>query len=204
MVCILVSILLTAAVSFLAQTRTLFPKQAPAVLPEKEKEQNSQSKLGVVLSTAGLRLGTALTTDNSGSYREVRLSWESFQKANSAEFVKEQEGASAGVLRQLSSVARSGALPRERSFELAPDHLLVVAVDENEAVRWWRLMIDPRLLRAEVGNPTQMQSQNFYLANVDFIVGCPDDPQLRQLRFFNPIWNGESFHLSPVGSTPLR
>ena len=204
MVSILIGILLTAGASFLAQTGTLFPKPGSRTLPEKEKEQSSQNKLSALLSTAGMRMGTPLTTHNAKSYREVRLSWESLQKPNSAGLVTEHELDSSGVLKQLSSVARSGSLPRERSMELAPDRLLVVAVDENEAVRWWRLMIDPRLVRAEVGPATEMQSRNFYLANVDFIVGCPDDPRLLELRFFHPAWNGESFQLSLVGATPLH
>lgn len=201
MVSILIAVLLTAGASFLAQTGNLFQKQG-SPLPEKEKEQSSKNKLAAVLSTVGLRVGAPI--DNAGSYRELRLSWESLQKPNSSGLFSEQQSASAGSLRKLSSTARRGSLPRERSMELSPDSLMVVGVDENETARWWRVMIDPRLVRAEVGTTSEMRSQNLYLANVDFIVGCPDDAQLRELRFFHPVWNGESFRLELVGTIPLN
>lgn len=202
---LLIALLLTAVATFLAQSSRTEALESPAVsqVQENEKEQNNRLKLTRLLSSVGVRVGPTLQVPASLNYREVRLSWESFQKVDSAGLLNAAQLPS-GRLMQISSAARIGALPRQRSMELSTDHVLVVALDESEAVRWWRLMIDPRLVRAEVGRNDAMQSENLYLAKVDFIVECPDDPALQQLRFFRPIWNGESFQLEPLGTAPLR
>jgi predicted small lipoprotein YifL len=207
MVSILIVVLLTAVASFLAQTGRKDPVPSPpasSAIPEKQKEASARDKLTGLFSSVGIQVGPALQTSNAHSYRELRLNWDSLQKTGSAGLFKAEQLPVAGVLTQISSSPRAGGLPRERSMELSPDHILIVALDENEAVRWWKLMIDPRLVRAEVGRSDDMRSENLYQAKVDFIVECPDDPLLKQLRFFRPVWNGESFHLEPWGVAPLR
>jgi hypothetical protein len=207
MVSILIAVLLTAVASFLAQSNQNEPlnsKQVARVFPEKEKEQASRNALAALLSTVGIESGPPLLTLNARSYRELRINWASLQKAEATRLVRAEQFTPDGLLTQTSSIPRNGALPRERSMELSPDHLLVVAVDEQDTARWSKLMIDPRLVRAEVGSSGEMQSEKFYLAKVDFIVECPDDPLLKQLRFFRPVWDGESFHLEPLGSAPVR
>jgi hypothetical protein len=48
-----------------------------------------------------------------------------------------------------------------------------------------------------------MQSEEYFLAKVDYVIESPDDRLLKQLRFYRPVWNGEAFQLEPVGGTPL-
>ena len=161
-----------------------------------------RTKLATLLSGVDLVLGPPLPTLSDATYQALEIHWEA-GKTSSAELIK-RELASGGVLTRRSSVSRTGALPRERSIELSPNHLLVVALDGNETVRWWRLMNDPRLVRAELGEATEMHSENYYRPQVDFIVECPDDPILREVRFYQPVWNGEEFHLELVGVAPLN
>lgn len=207
MVSILIIILLTAVASFLAQSAGKDPvpsQPASSAIPEKEKEASAREKLTGLFSSVGIRVGPGLQTSDALSYRELRLNWESLQKTGSAGLLNAEQQPVAGVLTQISSTARVGTLPRERSLEFSPDHILIVALDENDAVRWWKLMIDPRFVRAEVGRSDQMRSENLYQAKVEFIIECPDDPVLRQLRLYRPVWNGESFRLEPWGVASLR
>ena len=201
-IAIILAALLLSFAGLVAQTRsqkTSAPKQPNATAPvERDKEAIIRTKLGVLLSDVDLTIGSALPP--SENYRELRVHWES-SKSNSTELIK-RELAVGGSLNRVSAVARTGALPRQRSFELSPDQMLVVALDENEAVRWWRLMPDPRLVRAEVGH-ADMHSENYYLPKVDFVVECPDDPLLREVRFYQPVWNGEEFRLELLGIAPL-
>jgi hypothetical protein len=207
MVGIFLAVLLTLAARFVAQTKRKEPvpgKPASRVIPKEEKATSVRLKLTGLLASVGVHAGPELQTSGTESYRELRLNWDGLQKTGSAGLFKAEQLPAAGVLTQISSIPKAGGLPRERSMELSPDHILIVALDENEAVRWWKLMIDPRLVRAEVGRSDDMRSENLYQAKVEFIVEYPDDPLLKQLRFFRPVWNGESFHLEPWGVAPLR
>jgi len=206
-VAVLMAAGVTASATFLAQTPrpdAAASKPAPPATSAKEEKRTSPSQLALLFSNAGLQVGAALPTANTSSYTELRLQWESLDKAGPSGLITEAQSATAGRLNQRSSTARAGMLPRYRSAELSPDQMLVVALDGKGAVRWWRLMIDPRLVRAEVGEPTEMRSENYYLARVDFIIECPDDPVLTELRFYRPVWNGEMFHLELLGSSPLH
>ena len=202
----LMAALPAAFATFLAQTPPTTPpsgKQASTVFPEKEREVTNRNKLAQLLSSAGVSVGPELPTSNTRSYREVRIRWESVAKSDSAALIKEAQLTTAGLLTRTSSTVRAGGIPRARSLELSPEQMLVVAVDEQEAVRWWKLMIDPRLVRAEVGRSGEMQSENYYVPKVEFIVECPDDRVLKQLRFYRPLWNGAAFRLELVGTASL-
>jgi hypothetical protein len=107
-----------------------------------------------------------------------------------------EERSPAGILAIVDSMRRSGTLPRQRSVELSTNQLLVIAVDQNSELRWWTLLLDPRLVRAEVPGATgETGSENYYVMKVDFMVAYPDDPAIKELRFYHPVWTSEEFHL---------
>ncbi len=196
-------VLSLALVNLMAQTtKTRVTQRTGVNAPvENDRNQRLRTKLAVLLSAVDLTVGSDLPALNVSTYKEVRVQWTA--KTNSSELLK-QELSTGGALMSVSSSSKPGALPRDRAMELSPDQLLVVALDENETVRWWRLMKDPRLVRAEVGEHTDMHSEKFYLPKVDFTVECPDDPLLREVRFFQPVWNGEEFRLELLGVAPLN
>ena len=194
-----------ALVNLMAQAQdamTPAPKPKSSAVPvERDKDVAMRSKLAGLLSHVDLSVGPELPTLDDSTYKEVRIHWAA--KTASAELLK-PELASGGAITRVSSLSKNGTLPRQRSMELSPHHLLVVALDENETVRWWKLMIDPRLVRAEVGEQAAMHSENYYLPKVGFVVECPDDPLLREVRFYLPVWNGEEFRLELLGIAPLH
>ena len=206
MIGILAAASLTAFATFLAQTPPAASsgRQASTVFPAKERVESSRNKLSQLLSRVGVSVGPELPDSNTQAYREVRIYWESLATTDKAGLIAERQAKAAGLLVRTSSIVRAGGIPRARSLELSPEQVLVVALDEREAVRWWKVMIDPRLVRAEVGHSGgQMQSENYYLAKVDFIVECPDDRLLKQLRFYRPVWDGETFQLELLSTAPL-
>jgi len=133
----------------------------------------------------------------------LRLHLRSFSKTNSSALIKTDQLVSAATLTRTASSVRGGALPRERSFELAPDRLFVAGVDETDAVRWWRLIVDPRLVRAEIGSSAEMQSEVYYRGDAELVLECPDDPVLKQLRLYRPVWDGQEFQLELIGKVAL-
>lgn len=112
---------------------------------------------------------------------------------------------------------RSGALPRHRSLELSPTHIFIAGVDATNKLRWWSIVPDPRLVRAETpaatGEPGsqgelrghgQLRREDYYVSNVTLVVAFPDDPEIANLRFYHPVWNGTDFDLKPLTHVPTR
>jgi hypothetical protein len=100
---------------------------------------------------------------------------------------------------------RSGTLPRHRSLELSPAHILIAAVDATNKLRWWSIMPDPRLVRSETQTPTgELRGENYYASNVTLVVAFPDDPEIANLRFYHPDWNGTDFDLKSLAVVPTR
>jgi hypothetical protein len=110
---------------------------------------------------------------------------------------------------QIASVVedkrRSGALPRQRSVELSPTHIFIAAVDATNKLRWWSIVPDPRVVRSETQTATgEMRGEDYYVSNVTLVVAFPDDPEIANLRFYHPVWNGSDFDLKPLTNVPTR
>jgi hypothetical protein len=137
-------VLLVVVTTYLAQSKDAPQNQnSPAVLRDKGNEDTVRSKVASLLSRDGIRLGQTLSAADAQTHRQLRLHLRSFSKTDSRPLIKTDELASGATLTRSASTVRGGGLPRERSFELAPDRLFVAGVDETDAVRWWRLIVDP-------------------------------------------------------------
>ena len=197
-------VLLVVVTTYLAQSKDAPQNQnTPVVLKEKSNEDRVRNQVASLLSRDGIRLGQALSAADAQTHRQLRVHLRSFSKTDSSSLIKTDQLASAATLTRTASTVRDGALPRERSFELAPDRLFVAGVDETDAVRWWRLVVDPRLVRAEVGSSTDMQSEVYYRGDAELVLECPDDPVLKQLRLYRPVWDGQEFQLELIGAVAL-
>ncbi len=83
--------------------------------------------------------------------------------------------------------------------------MLLVALDETGGLRWWQLLLDPRLVRSEtVAEDGTLRSESYYQTQVDFTVDFPDDAAIKELRFYHPEWTGRDFRLELLGNLPLR
>jgi hypothetical protein len=116
-----------------------------------------------------------------------------------------EETLTAGKMTLLSLESRDGFLPRERTLELSVNQILIIAVDGNSELRWWKLDIDPRLVRSEAVEANgQIRCENWYRPVTDFVVDCPDDPAIKELRFYHPTWTGKDFRLETLSTVQLR
>src|SRR4030095_8438828 len=88
----------------------------------------------------------------SQTYRELKLRWADSTKSITE--LKSEAQTQAPRVSVLEDKKRSGALPRQRSLELAPSLIFVAAVDATNKLRWWSIVPDPRLFRAETQTPT--------------------------------------------------
>jgi hypothetical protein len=96
------------------------------------------------------------------------------------------------------------AAVRERDPQLAPDRLLVIAVDGAGATVDWRIVADPTLLRAEMPDATGLLSgRTLIQPAADFRVALAADPRISELRVYKPRWTGTEFVLEPLGTSAV-
>ncbi len=129
------------------------------------------------------------------TYRELKIRWGGDPTKSTTELKTEAQTQIPRVS-IIEDKKRSGALPRQRSLELAPTLTFVAAVDAANKLRWWSIMPDPRVIRAESQTATgELRSQDYYVSDVTLVVAFPDDPGISTLRFYHPVWNGTDFDL---------
>ena len=171
---------------------TLVQSQRPTAEKMQQQLQKLMSKVGVeVLEISG-------RTEQPQTYRELKIRWSDSAKSttelrtsNNAE-----EQTQAPNVSIIEDKKLSGTLPRHRSLELSSQHIFIAAVDATNKLRWWSIILDPRVVRAETQTPAgELRGENYYVSNINFAVAFPDDPEIAQLRFYHPIWNGTDFDL---------
>lgn len=179
---------------------TLVQSQRTTVEKRQQQLQKLMSKVGVDV------VETHVRTDQPQTYRELKIRW-----ADSTKPITQLRRANAEEQTQAASVSivedkkRSGTLPRPRSLELSPTQIFIAAVDATNKLRWWSIILDPRVVRAETETPTgELRGDNYYVSNVNFAVAFPDDPEIAQLRFYHPVWNGTDFDLKLLTVVPTR
>jgi len=168
---------------------------------EPDKDIRIRNKLAELLSGAGVHVGKALPVPDNDTYKELRVHWQSSGVPTQTSSANLLRSSTSGVLTALTSKNKNGALPRDRSFELSTNQILVVGLDRNAELRWWRLLLDPRLVRSETPAATgELSGEEYYLTNVDFVINYPDDPEIRELRLYRPLWSGKNFQLELVST----
>jgi hypothetical protein len=174
-------------------------KQADAVsaqLREPDRETVIRNSLASLLTSVGVRVEATLPTISRPTYRALHVRWDSAAAGGQNNLVKQP---SHGALTLLSADRRQGSLPRERSLDLSTNQLLAIGIDEKQSLRWWKPILDPRLVRAEVPNDKgELGGEELYLANVEFWISIPDDPSIKEVRLYQPRWTGKEFQLEPV------
>lgn len=189
---------------------TLGPVRAQSLRSKREVVQEEQltkllSRVGVGVSASG-----AASAEKSQGYREMKIRWtgqttaqtDAVTAASSAPDAKQEPVLSSLILDEKT---RAGTLPRQRSLELSPTQVLVAAVDESSQLRWWAVIPDPRIVRAETQTPSgELRSQDYYLADLTLVVAFPEDPSIASLRFYHPAWNGTAYDLQLLARTPVK
>jgi len=187
------------ALAFLLCCFTLVQSQRTPL--QRDQLKKLMSKVGIDVVEVAAR------TDRSATYRELKINLADPTKSTTelrSAANSEQQTPSAKVS-VLEDKKRSGALPRHRSLELSPEHIFIAAVDATDKLRWWSIMPDPRLVRAETPTATgELRRENYYVSNVTLVVAFPDDPEIANLRFYHPVWNGTDFDLIPLAVVSTR
>jgi len=166
------------------------------------------AKVGVEVPEADVRGDQRVTgRDQSQTYRELKIRWTDSTKSNNElkPALNTQEQMQTPSASIVEDKRHSGALPRSRSLELSPTQIFIAAVDATNKLRWWSIVPDPRVVRSETQSPTgELRGEEYYAANVTLVVAFPDDPEIANLRFYHPVWNGTDFDLKPLTNVTTR
>lgn len=164
-----------------------------------EKLKKLMSRVGVDVSEIDDKIIQPQT------YRELKIRWVDATKPSTElrPASNPEEQTQPADVSIVEDRIRSGTLPRHRSLELSPTHLFIAAVDATNKLQWWSIIPDPRVVRAETQTPTgELRSENYYVSNVTLLVAFPDDPEITNLRFYLPVWNGTDFELKSLAVVP--
>lgn len=177
----------------------------PFLMAETDKETRIRDNLENLLVEVGVHVAKTVPRSTAQAHNVIRVRWQSSLTGRQMVGANLERQPVPGVVTLLALSRRDGTLPRERSVELSANQILIAALDQNAGLRWWRLLLDPRLVRSEVPDPAGgIHGENYYLPKVDFVVECPEDSAIRELRFYHPTWTGERFRLTLLSTLPLR
>jgi hypothetical protein len=94
------------------------------------------------------------------------------------------------------------AVRPDRAPQLTSSSLVVVAVDAMNREVDWRILADPRVVRAEAGPDARLAGERLYYVDIDLVIVVPDLPGIAALRVYRPQSNG-SGELRLVGTVAL-
>jgi hypothetical protein len=99
------------------------------------------------------------------------------------------------------------SMRNKRFPELTSRHIIIIARDEQGEEINPSLLLDPRLIKAEIFSPESGQiadtDQN-HDKDADFIVDFPDDAGIDKIQFYHPRWTGTVFTLELIGETQVQ
>lgn len=151
--------------------------------PATARAQAINNELRSLLEPVGVFVDTSSMAPKTRRARQFHFQW---QKLTSP------KGAPAAYRLSVIGHADAGTLPKQRSLDLAPGTLLVVALDASYKLQSWQTIIDPRYLRSEAPGPDGVLTGTT-IANPspDFRVFQPNDPEVVELRLYEPHQTAE-------------
>lgn len=144
----------------------------------------------------------AQATDDTSVQFKLRLTSPTPRAVDSSELIPQPP--SSPSISVIDKKVAAAPVPKQRDARLSPDQIVVVAIDAHGREIYRASRHDPRIVRAEAGNDNgDLVLKKRYRQDVQFSVALPNDPRIREIRLFKPIWNGKSFQLESIGVTPI-
>jgi hypothetical protein len=109
-----------------------------------------------------------------------------------------------GSFTLLGQVRFPGAPRRERQPSLSANDLVVVVQDSTGRDLDWRIVPNPRLIRAETPDNTGLLSGRIIERDeVELLVYIPDVAGADRIQIFSPEWNGKDYTLTQLGQLTI-
>jgi hypothetical protein len=191
--CALAGVLAFLACRPVLAQRAITPSQPAAAI----RAASVRSALQQMLSPSQITVPDQGALPRDTHAQEIRLVWATAQAASATQ--------AAGGLRVVSRAHDPGTFPRQRSLDLAEDRLFVAAIDAGGVLRGWSVIPDPRFVRSEVPGPDGvLTGQIVPVARPEFLVLIPDDPDVVEIRIFQPRRSGDAFTLELVATLAVQ
>jgi hypothetical protein len=91
----------------------------------------------------------------------------------------------------------------ERAPEIGPATLLIASVTDDDREVDWRLVPDPRIVRAELGDDAQLRSKRLYYLDIEFVALLPQLERVTQLRVYGVQRAKVGLIATPLGAVNL-
>jgi hypothetical protein len=93
-----------------------------------------------------------------------------------------------------------------RRPRIGPNSIVVVVEDLAGTERAWRIVPDPRPIRAESALPsgTGLSSETLFYLDTELLILIPATSDVARLRLFKPVASGGAIRLDPFGVVSLR
>jgi hypothetical protein len=200
---ILVAVVASSFAQAGKEERIVKPSTTETQAATSVRETMNRERLSALLSAVGVSVEDSVLPAEVQPFQEVRIRWDAAD-ASSRDLILTEQETSNRILTTIERRKRNQALSRQRSLELSTNQLLVAAVNGQRQLRWWSLIPDPRIMRAESPNAGgKLSGRLLYRSKAEFIVAFPADETITELRLYHPHWTGSEFTLEPLGAIPL-
>jgi hypothetical protein len=205
---LVLAVLMTAISTYFAQgdkkeRRAASSSDVPCT--ESGRTQMIDEQLKTLLAPVGVNVSDTGPVSQTENHQEMEIRWKAQDNSPASNPNGAEQQQPAQTLTVVARSSRNGSLQRQRSLELSEEQILVVATGAEGQLRWWTLVPDPRLRRAEFAGPNgELSGQTVVLGETDFTVSYPADLSITELRFYHPHWTGAKFTLESIGSTAVR
>jgi hypothetical protein len=120
---------------------------------------------------------------------EVRLQWNAYLNPDASIVRSEAQGRPAGGFVIIGIQQVPEAVVQPRAPELSTEELLIAAVDAQQGLRAWTLVLDPRILREESRETKDIKGEIFHHTRPEFVITLPEDNSIAELRIYSPTWS---------------
>ena len=167
--------------------------------------RTDETRTGIKTIQPNSRSSTGMDAEEAESQLEILVRWSEYTAESPMPAPALNTYANTSNFSLIDLRIYPASTPRQRMPELSSDHILVVAMDEQEVQRDWAIIPDPRIIRAESPNSTgELNGQTLYLSEVEFLVNLPKGLPAGEVRFYSPLWTGTQFSLKLLGTLALR
>ena len=130
--------------------------------------------------------------------RELRIRWTA-PRTDAA-----RTRATVGTFTLLGQVRFAGAPRRERQPQPSANDLVIVVQDSTGRDLDWRIIPNPRLIRAETPDQNGVLSGRVIERDeVELLIYIPDVAGADRIQIFSPMWNGKDYTLDPLGQLTI-
>jgi hypothetical protein len=164
-------------------------------------------EIRTLLEPQGITVNQSVLVDarSVGSYSDITVNWEAYP--GQGELFRpndEQKQHPSKKMEVGKKIKRKGSAVQPYTLELYDGDIFVAALGKNSQLKWWTVIGDPRILRADSLTPEgHIAGDIYYRPHPTIFLAIPDEPNITELRFLHVKLIGTAYQLETIGSVSL-